>query len=272
MKSLLLVAKWCHSKLLSSKGYEYFLSREIRDEEIRVFGLGYFPERSEQELIQFVEANGGERQDLFKSGVIFDKSAGSSYYSMFQHRVIFPYANVYNEIIGFSGRSIDGRDPKYTNSIFNKISEPFNLQKAKFEAREKDIIFIVEGHICCITAWRNGVRNVIAGGGTAITQDHILKATRYAKTVCVIVDNDDAGLKAAEKILTFARDDYNLQVLSLPKQLSLESGTTEIKDLDDFFVKGRRNKDDFWNFYRESFRRVDSLQILRERANHLREV
>jgi len=269
MKSLLLAAQWCHSKLPNSKGYEYLQRREINDAQVRAFGIGYFPERLEQELIDFVVKNDGDRKELFRSGVVFDKLSNASYYSMFAGRVIFPYSNAHREIIGFSGRSIDGREPKYVNSIFDKVREPYNLQRAKYAARSCDVIFIVEGHICCVTSWGRGVANVIAGGGTAITVDHLLKATRYAKTVCVIVDNDEAGLKAAEKIITFAREDFVLQVLVLPKTVISGTEVVEIKDLDDYFVKGKKSKEEFWMFYQESFRRVDSSNLLRERVKQI---
>jgi len=273
-RTIELVARWCYEQLPDSLGYKYFQVREISDNEVRTFGLGYFPKNSERQLIDYVEKRDGDRQELFKRAIVFeDKLRSSSFYSMFSSRVIIPYCTVYGEVIGFTGRAIEkGQEPKYVNTIFLKAQEPYNLQKAKDEARERDTIFIVEGHVCCITSWRKGLRNVIAGGGTAITQDHILKATRYAKTVCVIVDNDDAGLKAAQKILTFARDDYVLQVLVLPKILNLDNNTVEIKDLDDFFVKGKRSKDDFWNFYYESFKLIDSSQILRERVNRIEKI
>ena len=93
----------------------------------------------------------------------------------------------------------------------------FGLHKSKRALMNKGSAIVCEGQIDLITAFENGVTNVVASQGTAFTdkQAHLLK--RFVEEVVVSFDADAAGEKAAEKsLIHLLAENLVVRVIEMP--------------------------------------------------------
>ncbi len=128
-------------------------------------------------------------------------------YPVFRNRLMFPIHNVRGEVVGFSGRVLEGdTDPrKYVNTAetiaFRKGELLFGLFKATGAIAKADMTVVVcEGQLDVIACHEKAdVRNAVAGLGTAFTDEHAKMLRKYAKRAILCYDGDNAGIKASEK-------------------------------------------------------------------------
>ena len=109
-------------------GYDYFRKRELSDETIRRFGLG-FANKTSNDLYQYLRSKGYTDEILRDSGLVTMEERGT--YDKFWNRVMFPIMDVNNRVIGFGGRVMGDGTPKYLNSpetmIFDKSRNLYGL-------------------------------------------------------------------------------------------------------------------------------------------------
>ena len=131
--------------------------------------MGYAPDKWDM-LHQFLKKKGFSDEDLTLSGATMPKRSGDGFLDKFRGRVVFPLIDVSGKIVGFTGRDLVGRDPKYLNTqdtlVYNKSSFLYGLDKAKVDIKKKGVVF-VEGQMDVIKAHQNGIKNVVASSGTA---------------------------------------------------------------------------------------------------------
>ncbi len=128
-------------------------------------------------------------------------------YPVFRNRLMFPIHNVRGEVVGFSGRVLEGdTDPrKYVNTAetiaFRKGELLFGLFKATGAIAKAGMTVVVcEGQLDVIACHEKAeVRNAVAGLGTAFTDEHAKMLRKYAKRAILCYDGDNAGIKASEK-------------------------------------------------------------------------
>jgi len=122
-------------------------------------------------------------------------------YDKFRDRVMFPIISTQDKVIGFGGRAIGDYKPKYLNSpeseIFLKKNNLFGLNLTKKEIDKEQRAIIVEGYMDMISLYQNGVRNVAASLGTALTLNQARLLCRYSKNIVLSYDSDAAGINAA---------------------------------------------------------------------------
>ena len=201
-------AKFYYAQLRSSHGavgYQYLKDRELSDETIRHFGLGYAGKTVS--LYHYLKQKGYEDQLLLDSGLFtMDESRGA--YDKFWNRVMFPIMDVNHKVIGFGGRVMGDAKPKYLNSpetkVFDKSRNLFGLNFAK-SARNRQMI-LCEGYMDVIALHQAGFTNAVASLGTAFTglQANLLK--RYADEVLLTYDSDEAGVKAALRAIPILKE------------------------------------------------------------------
>ena len=120
---------------------------------------------------------------------------------------MFPICDDQGRVIGFSGRVLPGSDDerKYVNSpetpLFVKSRVMFGLDKSKRSILEKQFAIVCEGQLDIISCFMAGVTNIVAPQGTAFTSDHARIIKRYANEVVLCFDSDEAGQKAAVRVL-----------------------------------------------------------------------
>lgn len=197
------VATWAHEQLLVS-GYalEYVRSRNISQQSINGFMLGYFPGgiRSIKNFLNYMAQQNFLAQDLIEAHILLE--GAHVMYSPFEERIIFPIKDHLGRFCGFGGRVYKSDDarPKYYNSregpYFAKGTLLFGLDMAKKAIQESETIFMVEGYTDCVAMVQHGYPNTVATLGTACTLEHLKLISRYANTVYVIYDGDAAGQQA----------------------------------------------------------------------------
>lgn len=193
-------AKYFFSCLKGEEGknaYAYFRGRELSDETILHFGLGYSG-KGNGKLYQYLKQEGYSDALLKESG-LFTMKEQKGAMEKFWNRVMFPIMDVNNRVIGFGGRTMGDGMPKYLNSpetkIFDKSRNLYGLNYAR-SSRRKNIL-LCEGYMDVIALHQAGFNNAVASLGTAFTglQANLLK--RYTEEVLLTYDSDDAGVNAA---------------------------------------------------------------------------
>ncbi|MFC1882301.1 DNA primase [Thermodesulfobacteriota bacterium] len=128
------------------------------------------------------------------------------YYDRFRNRIIFPIFDASMQVVGFGGRVLDDSLPKYLNSpetpVYSKSRSLYGIQRAKEKCRSTGSVFIVEGYLDVLALHQHGVENSIATLGTALTADHIRFLTRFASSMTLVYDSDDAGIRSAKRCIS----------------------------------------------------------------------
>jgi DNA primase len=220
-------AEWFHITLLSKAGEaarEYLKKRGI-DKRIAVdWQLGFAPDEW-QALSDWAKQRGYSQQVLLQSGLITQKEDNAEHrtYDRFRGRIMFPICNDIGEVIGFSGRVLNGdaQAAKYVNSpetpLFRKGKILFGLHKTKRDLIETKSAIICEGQLDLITVFEAGIRNVVAPQGTAFTEQQARVLKRYVTDVVLCFDADAAGQKAAERSLdALLETDVIVRVAEMP--------------------------------------------------------
>ena len=176
---------------------DYLKNRELSDETIKGFGLG-FSNKYSDDLYKYLKGKNISDELLRDSGLMnVDEKRGM--YDKFWNRVIFPIMDVNNRVIGFGGRVMGDGKPKYLNSpetrVFDKSRNLYGLNIAR-TARKKGIM-VCEGYMDVIALHQAGFTNTVASLGTALTTQHAGLLKRYTDEVILTYDSDEAGTKAA---------------------------------------------------------------------------
>ncbi|MEO7453914.1 MAG: toprim domain-containing protein, partial [Fimbriimonadales bacterium] len=161
--------------------------------------IGYAP-ASEFALATFLKSKKFLLKECGELGLLTE--TGSGFLDFFRNRLMFPIRDEQGRLVGFSGRSMDGTDPKYINSresvIFSKGATLFGLHQARPLLRESRRAVLVEGQMDVIACQRVGVP-ACAPLGTALTEMQAQKLKRFSDEAVVFYDGDNAGRTAAEK-------------------------------------------------------------------------
>lgn len=195
-----LAAKYYYAQLKTEGGRqarEYLQNRQLSQETITAFGLGYSSKYSD-DLFRYLKMKGYSEEMIIKAGLVnVDEKHGV--YDKFWNRVMFPIMDVNNRVIGFGGRVMGDGKPKYLNSpetlIFDKSRNLYGLNMAR-SSRKKNLI-ICEGYMDVISMHQAGFNNAVASLGTALTSQQASLLKRYTDEVLIIYDSDEAGVKAA---------------------------------------------------------------------------
>ncbi|SFA79761.1 DNA primase [Acetitomaculum ruminis DSM 5522] len=189
-----------------SSGMEYLSKRNLSEDTLKKFGLGFAPKNS-KELYNYLKSKSYSDEDLSKSG-LFNHSETNGFYNKFWNRVIFPIMNVNNKVIGFGGRVMGQGEPKYLNSpeteIFDKSRNLYGLNIAR--TSRKNYFILCEGYMDVISLHQAGVDNALASLGTAFTSGQAELIKRYKKDVLISYDNDNAGIKATIRAISILRN------------------------------------------------------------------
>ncbi|MDH5763564.1 MAG: DNA primase [Nitrospinota bacterium] len=209
----ILTAKYFASQLKhpqeGKKAREYLSSRGFDDQTIEDYQLGWALPGWRDLLAHLESQTQCSRDTLAKFGLVSKKEAAETrdkkdaYYDRFRERLIFPIQDSYSNIIGFGGRVVGEGEPKYLNSpetrVYKKGLQLFGLNKAKEAIRQEEQVLIVEGYFDQIRAWVNGVKNVVATCGTALTPQQALLLKPLTQKAVLVFDSDPAGHAAAER-------------------------------------------------------------------------
>jgi len=216
----------------------YLLGRGIKLETIKEFHLG-FATSGWDNLINFLRSKNVSLAVLEQAGLVLPKDSGG-YYDRFRNRIIFPVFDIRSRMIGFGARVLDNSLPKYINSpetpVYTKGRNFFGFNLSKDFIRDADSAVIVEGYLDFIIPYQEGLKNIVASQGTALTLEQIKLLKRYTHNVVMIYDGDTAGEIATLRSLDLLIDEgINVKVVPLPKgmdpdTLVRQKGIDTLKD------------------------------------------
>ena len=217
-------------------GLAYFRNRGFRDDILEKFQVGYCPNSREHSLSaealkagyqeRYLVNNQNEMEPRLSIGTgLSIKKENGDLRDRFFGRVMWPIYTVSGRVAGFGGRVLDaatkGVSVKYQNSpesiIYSKRKELFGLFQARQAIRKSDLCYLVEGYTDVMAMHQQGVENVVASSGTALTTDQIRLIHRITNNITVIFDGDDAGIHASERgIDMLLAEGMNVKLLLLP--------------------------------------------------------
>ena len=196
-------------------GYDYLRRRELSDETIRRFGLG-FANKTSDDLYQYLKKKGYNDAILKETGLVTIEERGT--HDKFWNRVMFPIMDINNRVIGFGGRVMGDGTPKYLNSpetkLFDKSRNLYGLNYAR--TSRETYILICEGYMDVIAMHQAGFTNAVASLGTAFTTQHAALLKRYTTQVILTYDSDGAGIKAAQRAIPILKEvGMSIKVLNM---------------------------------------------------------
>jgi DNA primase len=210
----------------------YLKQRGVIRETVLKFGLGY-ADGGLQDWFSDLPA-----QDLVACGLLVEheRRGRSMIEDKFRERVMFPIQNERGAVVGFGGRVLDGREPKYLNSaetaLFHKGEELYGLVHAKAAIRKESKALVVEGYMDVVMLHQYGEERAVASLGTSLTESQARKLFRFADEILFCFDGDAAGqraaARAAELILPFLVDGKQASFLLLPNKHDPDSYIQEV--------------------------------------------
>ncbi len=222
--------------LLAAQFYEYILfqhkvgmnalkyvldTRNQPEKLLKTFQIGYAP-NSGNALVQFLlKKKKYEPEDIIEAGLAFRN--GGRLVDFFRHRIMFPITDPRGNIIAFSGRALESSQmPKYVNTretaVYRKGETVFGLNLAREAIKKEGSVIVMEGEFDVISAHREGIGNVVAVKGTALTIEQIDLLRRYAQKIVFCFDTDPAGTSAQRRSIQMIENSGVVaSVIVLPK-------------------------------------------------------
>lgn len=270
------VALYAHEQLLKSAlVLSYLEQRGFTMESIQQFKLGYLPGglNAIRQFTASLQRNNILVADLLEATIL---SEGKNVlYSPFEDRIIFPITDYMGRFCGFGGRIFKPEDkrPKYYNSRenehFAKGSLLFGLDLAKKEIQERGHAFLVEGYTDCIAMAQHGYPNTVATLGTACTANHLKLIARYADSLYVLYDGDEAGHQAMLRLTELCWNvNLELKIITLPAGQDPASFLKNNKSLDSVLI----NAKDIFVFFVDSLGHNFTTRTLHEKVTIARKV
>ena len=204
-------------------GWAYFKERELKSEIIKKFQLGYSPQKFNA-FSQYALNKGYGKEILEKSGLSIFSERNPEGIDRFRERVIFPIQSFSGRVLGFGGRILKSNEKsaKYLNSpeteIYHKSQVLYGLAQSKQAISKENYCLLVEGYMDVISLHQNGIENVVASSGTALTTEQIKLIKRLTENVTILFDGDAAGIKASfRSIDMLLSEEMNIRVLLFPE-------------------------------------------------------
>jgi DNA primase len=187
---------------------EYLHKRNLSDETIETFGLGYAPD-SWDATNEYFKSRNFSQQDLIDCGQASERDDGGIF-DRFRNRIMFPIRDGRGRMTGFGARILDPNDaPKFLNSpqtvLFDKGGLLYGLDRARKAIRAQDQAVIVEGYLDVIAVYQAGYENTVSPMGTALTDHQLALLKRFSRRIILALDPDVAGFQATLRGLEVAR-------------------------------------------------------------------
>lgn len=222
----------------------YLADRKITTESIRRYRLGFAPDRWDWLLKQALATEISPKA-LEAVGLIVRKQDGSGHYDRFRARVLFPIHDLQGRPVAVGGRILpqlaNDNAAKYVNSpetlLFSKSSMLYALDSARDVIGRSRTAVVMEGYTDTIVARQFGFENTVAVLGTALGERHIRLLRRFADSITLVLDGDEAGQRRANEILgLFVAEQADLRIVTLPDGLDpadflLQRGSDAFREL-----------------------------------------
>jgi len=276
-----LINKYFLETMESDKSKEakaYLKTRKYDESDIGKYSISFIS-KDEENFNKFCKINEITKDDLKKLGFI--SNSGNM---LFKNRVMFPILSFRNNIIAFGGRAIDDFGPKYLNSsdsvLYKKNRNLYFTEDFISATKKKGYAFIVEGYFDVLSLNKLGYANAASPSGTALTYQQLESVSKYTSKILICFDNDEAGLKATERVLEIKNQvskQLEVHCLNLPPEykdisdvfeLNPESFNDILRNNDEIieyllnkFLKTDSNKKSVFNYFRKITNKLSPLEV-----------
>ncbi len=235
-------------------GLSYLKERGFREDIIRKFQLGYSPEQRDAFAREAI-AKQYSPDLLVRTGLVVNRN--DQLMDNYRGRIIFPVHSQSGKVLGFGARILKTNDkaPKYINTPENEIYVKSKILYGSYFARQSidkaDECLLVEGYTDVISLHQAGIENVVASGGTSLTQDQLRLIRKYTGNLTIVYDGDAAGVKAALRGLDLALEEgLNVKLVLIPDNEDPDSYVNKV-GASAFIQFVQKNKKDFILFQLE---------------------
>lgn len=204
---------------LGESAREYLKNRGVTEKSIKTFSLGYSP-NSWDGLLKFLRKKGYDEQLLETAGLVIKRNG---YYDRFRGRIMFTLKDHRGQVVGFAGRVLDpkAKEAKYINTsetpVYMKSNVLYGLDVTKGNIQKANDAVVMEGELDVISSFQEGVSNVVAIKGSALTEGHVNLLKRFTERVTFALDSDMAGDAAARRGIEIAdKAGLDMKVVILP--------------------------------------------------------
>lgn len=190
---------------IGKKALDYLTEkRKIRQAVVNTFMLGFSPNAGDALVNYLITKKKYKKEDLIEAGLA--KFWGRDLVDFFKGRLMFPLFDHRGNVVGFSGRLLtDANESKYINTretfVYQKTNHFFGINIAKDEIKKEQRAIIVEGEFDVISSFQEGIKNVIAVKGSALTENQVNLLSRFTKKISLCFDMDKAGQDAVKRSL-----------------------------------------------------------------------
>jgi DNA primase len=263
---------------ISKDAKAYLQKRKYDNIDIEKYSISFIS-KDEESFNKFCKTNEITKDDLQRLGFI--SSNGNM---LFKNRIMFPILSFRNNIIAFGGRAIDDFGPKYLNSsdsvLYKKNRNLYFTNEFITATKKKGYAFIVEGYFDVLSLNKLGYANSASPSGTALAYQQLESVSKYTSKILICFDNDEAGLKATERVLEIKNQiskQVEIHCLNLPIEYKDISDVFEskpeifddiLKDNDEIveyllnkFLKKESNKKSVFNYFRKITAKLSPLEV-----------
>ena len=262
----------------SKKAKEYLASRKFNEQELKRYGISFIDSNVEY-FQRFCDKNKISNFDLKKLGFI---SSNDNF--LFRNRIMFPILNFRSETIAYGGRALEDFGPKYLNSsdsvLYKKNRNLYFTKEFISSVKKKGYAILVEGYFDVLSLYQLGYSNSVSPSGTALTIQQLEAISRYTNKILLCFDNDEAGLKATERVLEIKNQVSNqleIHCLNLPEKYKdisemyeengdnfsdiLKDNLEIIEFLIDKFIESTSDKKSIFNYFMKITTNLSPLEV-----------
>jgi DNA primase len=262
----------------SKKAKEYLTSRKFNEQDLKKYDISFIDSNVE-DFQKFCDKNKISDFDLKKLGFI---SSNNNF--LFKNRIMFPILNFRSETIAYGGRALEDFGPKYLNSsdsvLYKKNRNLYFTKEFISSVKKKGYAFLVEGYFDVLSLNQLGYSNSASPSGTALTIQQLDAVSRYTNKILLCFDNDEAGLKATERVLEIKNQVSNqleIHCLNLPEKYKdiselyeddedifssvLKDNHEIIEFLIDKFIVSTSDKKSIFNYFMKITANLSPLEV-----------
>ena len=262
----------------SKKAKEYLASRKFNEQDLKKYDISFIDSNVEN-FQRFCDKNKISNFDLKKLGFI---SSNDNF--LFRNRIMFPILNFRSETIAYGGRALEDFGPKYLNSsdsvLYKKNRNLYFTKEFISSVKKKGYAILVEGYFDVLSLNQLGYSNSASPSGTALTIQQLEAISRYTNKILLCFDNDEAGLKATERVLEIKNQVSNqleIHCLNLPEKYKdisemyeengdifsdiLKDNLEIIEFLIDKFIESTSDKKSIFNYFMKITTNLSPLEV-----------
>jgi len=228
-------ARFFHRTLMATdvgaSALAYLRRRGLTDATLQTFQLGYAPD-DWHACEQALQGAGYDQELLMEAGLLVRNDRGNVY-DRFRDRVMFPIRDPRGHVVGFAGRVLGQGEPKYLNTpqtpLFDKGRLLYGFDMAREAIRQTGTAIVVEGYMDVIGPYQEGVHNLVAVMGTALTGDHVALLQPIVERLIFALDPDAAGVRATERGVEVAQGAMPRETVPIPTASGLVRYESRLK-------------------------------------------